>query len=115
MWKQRNQKLENIFIVIGKYRFLFGKRFNFSREMKKREDYLLNELEIFMETERRLMQTLYEVLKVENGNLHDACIWVDSLLNENSNVKDEEIARIKNVFVEGLEYLRNFQVNFFSN
>lgn len=78
--------------------------------MRKREDYFLGELEIFMQTEKSLMQTLHDVLKVEDENIHDACVWVDSLLNGNLEMNDEEITRIKNVFAEGLDYLRNFQV-----
>jgi hypothetical protein len=80
------------------------------RELKRREENLLADIDTFHETELRLMTSLKDVLEVENNNIHDACAWMDAVLNGSKEVKDDELYRMKNVFVEGLEYLRNFQV-----
>lgn len=65
------------------------------------------------------MKNLHDVLQIENNNLEDACHWVERILNDENEspssslistwLKDEEITHIKNVFVEGLEYLRDFK------
>uniref|UniRef100_A0A914CKS9 RING-type domain-containing protein n=1 Tax=Acrobeloides nanus TaxID=290746 RepID=A0A914CKS9_9BILA len=79
------------------------------RELKRREENLIADIDTFHETELRLMTNLKDVLEVENNNIHDACAWLDAVLNGSKEVKDDELYRMKNVFVEGLEYLRNFQ------
>lgn len=79
-------------------------------ELKHREEYFLNEVDCFIQTENRIMTTLSDVLVVENENLQDACVWVDLILDDQQQASDEELSRIKNSFVEGLDYLRNFQV-----
>lgn len=56
------------------------------------------------------MTTFSNTLLVDNNNLQDACDWTEAILNGSKQVTDEELSRIKNSFVEGLDYLRNFQV-----
>ncbi|KAI1731855.1 NHL repeat domain-containing protein [Ditylenchus destructor] len=81
----------------------------YNRELKRREEHFLNEAETFVETESRLMRALRDVVNTEYNNLQDGCIWVDAVLSGTRSAKDEELSRIKNVFVQGLEYLRTFQ------
>ncbi|KAE9551605.1 hypothetical protein FO519_005179 [Halicephalobus sp. NKZ332] len=78
-------------------------------ELKRREESFIQEVETFLQTESRLMKTLRDTLTVESNNLSDACIWVESVLSGTQTAKDEELLRIKNVFSDGLEYLRTFQ------
>uniref|UniRef100_A0AC34QH98 RING-type domain-containing protein n=1 Tax=Panagrolaimus sp. JU765 TaxID=591449 RepID=A0AC34QH98_9BILA len=81
----------------------------YHNELRKREENFIQEIDTFLQTENRLMKTLSDTLSVENNNLNDACIWVESVLNGNQSAKDEELFRIKGVFTDGLEYLRSFQ------
>uniref|UniRef100_A0AC35GT40 RING-type domain-containing protein n=1 Tax=Panagrolaimus sp. PS1159 TaxID=55785 RepID=A0AC35GT40_9BILA len=81
----------------------------YHNELKRREESFIQEIDIFLQNESRLMRTLRDVLSVESNNLTDACTWVDGVLSGAQEAKDDEIFRIKNVFTDGLEYLRNFQ------
>ncbi|KAI6216104.1 RING-type domain-containing protein [Aphelenchoides besseyi] len=81
----------------------------YASELKRREDHFLNEVDTFHQNEKRLMQSLQDVLDVERKNLSDACSWVDAALSGSLEVKDEELCRYKTVFVDGVEYLRSFQ------
>ncbi|KAI6192675.1 RING finger protein nhl-1 [Aphelenchoides fujianensis] len=78
-------------------------------ELKRREEHFLSEVDLFHQNEKRLMHSVRDVLDVERTNLSDACAWVESALSGNIAVKDEELCRYKTVFVDGVEYLRNFQ------
>ncbi|KAI6202580.1 RING-type domain-containing protein [Aphelenchoides besseyi] len=81
----------------------------YAGELKRREDHFLSEVDTFHQNEKRLMQSLQDVLDVERKNLSDACSWVDAALSGSLEVKDEELCRYKTVFVDGVEYLRSFQ------
>ncbi|KJH43472.1 zinc finger, C3HC4 type [Dictyocaulus viviparus] len=70
------------------------------RDLKKREEVFLNEIETFHATESRLMSNLRDVLEIESSNMSEA---------GECTLEDSELVRLKNTFAEGLEYLRNFQ------
>lgn len=79
-------------------------------ELKNREKNFLNDVDCFIETENRIMKTFSDVLFAENDNLQDACNWTEAILSGNQQATDEELCRLKDSFVKGLDYLRNFQV-----
>jgi hypothetical protein len=82
----------------------------YRKELCRREEHFVSEVDTFVRTEVRLMRTLYDTMEVESSNMTDACKWLNDLLTGTKEANDEEFARIKKIFVEGLEYLRNFQV-----
>lgn len=79
------------------------------RELKKREEMFLNEIDIFHSTETRLMRNLRDVLEIESSNMSEGCAYLEAGLKGEREVQDTELAKFKNIFSEGLEYLRNFQ------
>ena len=80
-------------------------------ELRRREEHFLAEVDAFRDNEQRLMQTLHDVLDVERCNLDDACAAVDSALAGQLELRDKELCRLKTKLVDGIEYLRNFQVS----
>lgn len=96
----------------------------YHQELRRREESFILEVDTFLQTESRTMRTLGDVLRsagghtvgmnktlsVENINLQDACNWTEAVLSGTREAKDEELCRIKNVFADGVEYLRNFAV-----
>ncbi|EPB71388.1 NHL repeat protein [Ancylostoma ceylanicum] len=79
------------------------------RDLKKREDAFLNEIDSFHATESRLMTNLRDVLEIESSNMSEAVARLDAAIKGECNLEDAELVRLKNTFSEGLEYLRNFQ------
>ncbi|VDM65892.1 unnamed protein product, partial [Strongylus vulgaris] len=79
------------------------------RDLKKREDAFLNEIDSFHATESRLMSNLRDVLEIESSNMSEAVARLDAALKGECILGDAELVRLKNTFAEGLEYLRNFQ------
>ncbi|KHJ96753.1 NHL repeat protein [Oesophagostomum dentatum] len=79
------------------------------RDLKKREDAFLSEIDQFHATESRLMSNLRDVLEIESSNMSEAVARLDAALKGECNLEDAELVRLKNTFSEGLEYLRNFQ------
>ncbi|KAK6743647.1 hypothetical protein RB195_010748 [Necator americanus] len=79
------------------------------RDLKKREDAFLNEIDSFHATESRLMSNLRDVLEIESSNMSEAVARLDAAIKGECNLEDAELVRLKNTFAEGLEYLRNFQ------
>ncbi|CAJ0942345.1 unnamed protein product, partial [Mesorhabditis belari] len=78
------------------------------RELKKREENFLGEIEIFQSAETRLMGNLRDVLEIESSNMSEAVARLEAALKGEYDMDDTEIVRYKNIFTEGLEYLRNF-------
>ncbi|CAJ0578957.1 unnamed protein product, partial [Mesorhabditis spiculigera] len=78
------------------------------RELKKREDAFVAEVETFQSTETRLMAALRDVLEIESSNMSEAVARLEAALKGEYDMDDNEIVRFKNIFTEGLEYLRNF-------
>lgn len=97
----------------------------YHQELRRREESFMAEVDTFHQTEARIMRTLSDVLRfdgwpgfkqsnclsVENTNLQDACSWTEAVINGTRDAKDDELCRIKNVFADGVEYLRNFAVS----
>uniref|UniRef100_A0A915PJR9 RING-type domain-containing protein n=1 Tax=Setaria digitata TaxID=48799 RepID=A0A915PJR9_9BILA len=79
------------------------------RELKKREEMFIEEIETFNATETRLMRNLRDVLEIESSNMSEGCAYLEAALKGEREVHDSELVKLKNVFSEGLEYLRNFQ------
>lgn len=79
------------------------------RELKKREEMFLNEIDTFHSTETRLMRNLRDVLEIESSNMSEGCSFLEAGLKGERELTDAELAKFKNIFSEGLEYLRNFQ------
>ncbi|WKX99203.1 hypothetical protein Q1695_014240 [Nippostrongylus brasiliensis] len=79
------------------------------RDLKKREDAFLNEIETYHATESRLMSNLRDVLEIESSNMSEAVARLDAAIKGECSLEDVELVRLKNTFAEGLEYLRNFQ------
>uniref|UniRef100_A0A1I8BGV2 RING-type domain-containing protein n=1 Tax=Meloidogyne hapla TaxID=6305 RepID=A0A1I8BGV2_MELHA len=81
----------------------------YQRELKLREENFIEQADLFIQNEERLLRTLRDALDVEWNNLQDACLWVDSVLNGQRTARDDELARFKLEFQQGLDYLRSFQ------
>ncbi|CAI5444123.1 unnamed protein product [Caenorhabditis angaria] len=81
----------------------------YQRELKKREDNFLAEIDAFQATESRLMSNLRDVLEIESSNMSEAVSRLDAAIKGECAIEDAELVRMKNTFTEGLEYLRNFQ------
>lgn len=79
------------------------------RELKKKEEMFIQEIETFHSTETRLMRNLRDVLEIESSNMSEGCAYLEAALKGEREVEDAELAKFKNIFSEGLEYLRNFQ------
>uniref|UniRef100_A0A1I7WUQ9 RING-type domain-containing protein n=1 Tax=Heterorhabditis bacteriophora TaxID=37862 RepID=A0A1I7WUQ9_HETBA len=83
----------------------------YQRDLKKREDAFLTEIDTFQATESRLMSNLRDVLEIESSNMSEAVARLDAAIKGECALDDNELVRLKNTFSEGLEYLRNFQVS----
>ncbi|CAB3401438.1 unnamed protein product [Caenorhabditis bovis] len=81
----------------------------YQRELKKKEDNFLAEIDIFQANEARLMKNLRDVLEIESSNMSEAVARLDAAIKGECAIEDAELVRLKNTFTEGLEYLRNFQ------
>ncbi|MFH4979400.1 hypothetical protein AB6A40_006109 [Gnathostoma spinigerum] len=81
------------------------------RELKKREEMFVNEIDTFHSTELRLMRNLRDILEIESSNMSQGCAFLEAALKGERKVEDAELVRFKNIFAEGLEYLRNFQMD----
>ncbi|VDN02807.1 unnamed protein product [Thelazia callipaeda] len=81
----------------------------YHRELKKREEMFIEEIETFNVTETRLMRNLRDVLEIESSNMSEGCAYLEAALKGEREVHDSELVKLKNVFAEGLDYLRNFQ------
>uniref|UniRef100_A0A915B0R8 RING-type domain-containing protein n=2 Tax=Parascaris TaxID=6254 RepID=A0A915B0R8_PARUN len=79
------------------------------RELKKKEELFIQEIETFHSTETRLMRNLRDILEIESSNMSEGCAYLEAALKGEREVEDAELAKLKNIFSEGLEYLRNFQ------
>ncbi|KAK5986157.1 hypothetical protein GCK32_017546, partial [Trichostrongylus colubriformis] len=79
------------------------------RDLKKREDAFLSEIDTFHATESRLMSNLRDVLEIESSNMSEAVARLDAVIKGECTLEDAELVRLKTTFAEGLEYLRNFQ------
>ncbi|CAI4232461.1 unnamed protein product [Auanema sp. JU1783] len=79
------------------------------RDLKKREEAFIYEVEMFHSNESRLMSNLKDVLEIESTNMGDAVNRLDSAIKGECQIDDTELVRLKNIFSEGIEYLRNFQ------
>uniref|UniRef100_A0A0K0DD24 RING-type domain-containing protein n=1 Tax=Angiostrongylus cantonensis TaxID=6313 RepID=A0A0K0DD24_ANGCA len=79
------------------------------RDLKKREDAFITEIETFHATESRLMSNLRDVLEIESSNMSEAVARLDAAIKGECALEDSELVRLKNTFAEGLDYLRNFQ------
>ncbi|CAI2348467.1 unnamed protein product [Caenorhabditis sp. 36 PRJEB53466] len=81
----------------------------YQRELKKKEDNFLMEIDTFQATESRTMSNLRDVLEIESSNMSEAVSRLDAAIKGECSIDDAELVRMKNTFTEGLEYLRNFQ------
>ncbi|PAV88026.1 hypothetical protein WR25_20280 isoform A [Diploscapter pachys] len=81
----------------------------YQKEMKRREEYFINEIDMFHTTESRLMKNLRDVLEIESSNMSEAVARLDAVIKGECTMDDYEIVRLKNTFTDGVEYLRNFQ------
>lgn len=80
----------------------------FTRELKKREETLLDEVDSFYQTETRTMRNCRDNLELEANNVTEACGRVESCLKGDSEMSDEDLVKYKQLFLEGLEHLRVF-------
>ncbi|EFO20548.2 RING finger protein nhl-1 [Loa loa] len=79
------------------------------RELKKREEMFIEEIETFNATETRLMRNLRDILEIESSNMSEGCAYLEAALKGEREMQDSELVKLKSVFSDGLEYLRNFQ------
>ncbi|KAF7632422.1 RING-type domain-containing protein [Meloidogyne graminicola] len=102
--------LENILTNGEQTKQEISEYFNrYQRELKIKEENFIEQVNLFIQNEERLLRTLRDTLDVEWNNLQDACLWVDSVLNGQRLARDDELARFKLEFQQGLDYLRSFQ------
>ncbi|KAF8358987.1 nhl-1, partial [Pristionchus pacificus] len=81
----------------------------YQRELKKREEHLLFEIDQFQNNESRVMSNLRDVLELESSNMSEAVSRLEAALKGECTIDDVDLVKYKNTFTEGLEYLRNFQ------
>ncbi|CAD6188315.1 unnamed protein product [Caenorhabditis auriculariae] len=81
----------------------------YQRDLKKREENFIYEIETFHATESRLMSNLRDVLEIESSNMSEAVARLDAAIKGECAIEDADLVRLKNTFTEGLDYLRNFQ------
>ncbi|GMS91526.1 hypothetical protein PENTCL1PPCAC_13701, partial [Pristionchus entomophagus] len=81
----------------------------YQRELKKREEHLLFEIDQFQNNESRVMSNLRDVLELESSNMSEAVSRLEAALKGECTIEDADLVKYKNTFTEGLEYLRNFQ------
>lgn len=48
--------------------------------MKRREEYFINEIDMFHTTESRLMKNLRDVLEIESSNMSEAVARLDAVI-----------------------------------
>lgn len=83
----------------------------FVKELKKREDSLLNEIDAFQTAETRIVKTTRDNLELESTNIAEACNRVESCLKGEREMNEEDLVRFKQIFSEGIDYLRTFNVD----
>uniref|UniRef100_A0A8R1DF06 RING-type domain-containing protein n=1 Tax=Caenorhabditis japonica TaxID=281687 RepID=A0A8R1DF06_CAEJA len=81
----------------------------YQRELKKKEDNFLVEIDTFQANESRVMTNLRDVLEIESSNMSEAISRLDAVIKGECVIEDAELVRMKNTFTEGIEYLKNFQ------
>ncbi|GMR43159.1 hypothetical protein PMAYCL1PPCAC_13354 [Pristionchus mayeri] len=81
----------------------------YQRELKKREEHLLFEIDQFQNNESRVMSNLRDVLELESSNMSEAVSRLEAALKGECTIEDADLVKYKNTFTEGLDYLRNFQ------
>lgn len=83
----------------------------FTKELKKREDALITEIEAFQLAETRLATTTRENLELEGNSINESCDKVESCLKGESELTDEELVKFKQIFTEGLDHLRTVNID----
>uniref|UniRef100_A0A0K0E270 RING-type domain-containing protein n=1 Tax=Strongyloides stercoralis TaxID=6248 RepID=A0A0K0E270_STRER len=81
----------------------------YQKELEKREQNFLSEIGVFQSTELTLLRCLREALELEKSNIDDSCQWVEEVINNNKEYDEINLIKMKQMFVEGLDYLRSFQ------
>lgn len=83
----------------------------FTKELKKREDSLITEIEAFQLTENRLAANAKENLELEANTINESCEKVESCIKGECELPDDELVKFKQVFTDGLEHLRTVNVD----
>ncbi|GMT19746.1 hypothetical protein PFISCL1PPCAC_11043, partial [Pristionchus fissidentatus] len=81
----------------------------YQKELKRREDHFLAEIDQFQNNESRILSNLRDVLELESSNMSEAVSRLEAALKGECTIDDADLVKYKNTFTEGLEYLRNFQ------
>ncbi|CEF66994.1 E3 ubiquitin-protein ligase TRIM71 [Strongyloides ratti] len=81
----------------------------YQKELARREQNFLSEIGVFQSTELTLLRCLREALELEKSNIDDSCQWVEEVINNNKDYEETNLIKMKQMFVEGLDYLRSFQ------
>ncbi|KHJ49322.1 zinc finger, C3HC4 type [Trichuris suis] len=79
-----------------------------AKQVKKREEVLMAEVDAFCSTESRIMTSVRQTFELESCNISEACARLDAYLKGDREMTLEEAVHYKQMFLEGLEHLRSF-------
>uniref|UniRef100_A0A5S6QN72 RING-type domain-containing protein n=1 Tax=Trichuris muris TaxID=70415 RepID=A0A5S6QN72_TRIMR len=79
-----------------------------AKQVKKREEVLMAEVDAFCSTESRIMTSVRQTFELESCNISEACARLDAYLKGDREMTLEEAVYYKQMFLEGLEHLRSF-------
>lgn len=81
-----------------------------NKALKDRTDYLRGEIDRYLGTELRGMNTLKDNLELEISNILSNCDLADKLMNENLDIWDDcELMDAKEIFLKTVDFIRNFE------
>lgn len=81
-----------------------------NKALKDRTDYLRGEIDRYLGTELRSLNTLKDNLELEISNILSNCDLADKLMNENLDIWDDcELMDAKEIFLKTVEFIRNFE------
>ncbi|KRX40354.1 RING finger protein nhl-1 [Trichinella sp. T9] len=78
------------------------------KEVKKREEVLLAEVDTYCSIEKRILKSVQEAFDFESNNINEAVARVESYQKGERNMTLDVLVRYKQMFFDGLEHLRSF-------
>ncbi|KAJ8937025.1 hypothetical protein NQ314_012107 [Rhamnusium bicolor] len=106
--EKNSQNIQTNCLSVGEEVEEIYRRLN--KALKDRTDYLRGEIDRYLTTELRSLNTLKENLAQEISNILSNCDLADKHMNENVDIWDDcELMDAKEIFLKTVEFIRNFE------
>lgn len=106
--EKNSQNIQTNCLSVGEEVEEIYRRLN--KALKDRTDYLRGEIDRYLGTELRSLNTLKDNLELEISNILSNCDLADKLMNENLDIWDDcELMDAKEIFLKTVEFIRNFE------